>query len=91
VALARALLGRPEVVFADEPTGNLDTNSGREVLELLHRSVHELGETVVMVTHDPVAATYADEVLLLRDGLLAGIVREPRPQTIQDALAELSR
>jgi putative ABC transport system ATP-binding protein len=91
VALARALLGRPEVVFADEPTGNLDTNSGREVLELLHRSVHELGQTVVMVTHDPVAATYADEVLLLRDGLLAGIVREPRPQTIQDALAELSR
>ncbi|MGI5129562.1 ABC transporter ATP-binding protein [Pseudonocardia sp. CA-107938] len=91
VALARALLGRPEVVFADEPTGNLDSHSGREVLELLHRSVHELGQTVVMVTHDPAAASYADEVLMLRDGLLAGIVRDPRPQAIQDALAELSR
>ena len=91
VALARALLGRPDVVFADEPTGNLDSVSGREVLELLHRSVHELGQTVVMVTHDPVAASYADTVLLMRDGLLAGTVADPRPDAVQAALAELSR
>jgi putative ABC transport system ATP-binding protein len=70
VAIARALLGRPDVVFADEPTGNLDTESGHEVLDLLRRSVRELGQTVVMVTHDPVAASFADEIVELRDGKL---------------------
>jgi len=68
VALARALLARPVVVFADEPTGNLDSQSGAEVLDFLRRSVHDLGQTVVMVTHDPRAAAYADRVLVLADG-----------------------
>jgi putative ABC transport system ATP-binding protein len=90
VALARALLGRPEIVFADEPTGNLDTAGGHEVLALLQRSVRDLGGTVVMVTHDPVAASYADGVLLLRDGRLAGTLVAPRPDTVLAALAELS-
>ncbi|ACU37910.1 ABC transporter ATP-binding protein [Actinosynnema mirum] len=68
VALARALIGRPDVVFADEPTGNLDSRSGGEVLAFLRESVRELGQTVVMVTHDPVAASYADRVVALADG-----------------------
>ncbi|GGN48185.1 putative ABC transport system ATP-binding protein [Actinoplanes campanulatus] len=68
VALARALSTRPEVIFADEPTGNLDSRSGAEVLGFLRDSVHRLGQTVVMVTHDPDAAGYADRVLTLADG-----------------------
>ena len=90
VAMARALLSRPEVVFADEPTGNLDTVAGHEVLALLQSSVRELGQTVVMVTHDPVAASFADEVVLLRDGRLAGHILDPRPDTVLTALSELS-
>ena len=90
VAVARALVGRPEIVFADEPTGNLDTRAGHEVLGLLRWSVHRTNQTVVMVTHDPVAASYADEVLLLRDGVLAGRLVEPRPDTVLTALAQLS-
>jgi putative ABC transport system ATP-binding protein len=68
VAVARALISRPAVVFADEPTGNLDSTSSGEVLQLLRRSVDEFGQTVVMVTHDPDAASYADRLLILRDG-----------------------
>ncbi|MBT3150910.1 ABC transporter ATP-binding protein [Streptomyces sp. CHD11] len=68
VAVARALVARPAVVFADEPTGNLDSRAGGEVLTMLRRSVDELGQTVVMVTHDPAAARYADRVLTLADG-----------------------
>jgi putative ABC transport system ATP-binding protein len=68
VALARALVARPAVVFADEPTGNLDSQSGTEVLDFLRRSVQDLGQTVIMVTHDPRAAAYADRVLILADG-----------------------
>jgi putative ABC transport system ATP-binding protein len=68
VALARALSTRPDVIFADEPTGNLDSKSGAEVLGFLRDSVHRLGQTVVMVTHDPTAAGYADRVLVLGDG-----------------------
>jgi putative ABC transport system ATP-binding protein len=90
VAVARALLGRPEVVFADEPTGNLDTASGHELLHLLRRSVRDLGQTVVMVTHDPVAASFADEVVLLRDGLVAGTVPHPRPEVVLSALSAVS-
>ncbi|MCW0212616.1 MAG: ABC transporter ATP-binding protein [Pseudonocardia sp.] len=90
VAVARALLGRPEVVFADEPTGNLDTTSGHELLSLLRTSVHELGQSVVMVTHDAVAAAFADGVVLLRDGRLAGSVTDTRPEVILDALTSLS-
>lgn len=68
VAVARALLPKPAVVFADEPTGNLDSASGQEVLELLRRSVQEMGQTIVMVTHDPAAAAVADRLILLKDG-----------------------
>jgi putative ABC transport system ATP-binding protein len=89
VAVARALLGRPEVVFADEPTGNLDTASGQELLHLLRTSVQQLGQTVVMVTHDPVAASFADEVVLLRDGRVAGSLPHPRPDTVLAALSSL--
>jgi putative ABC transport system ATP-binding protein len=71
VALARALLGRPAAVFADEPTGNLDTATGQEVLELLRHCTRDLGQTVIMVTHDPAAASYADGTIHLRDGKLA--------------------
>ncbi|HZN89535.1 MAG TPA: ABC transporter ATP-binding protein [Thermoleophilaceae bacterium] len=70
VAVARALASRPAVVFADEPTGNLDSKASEEVLELLRTSVDELGQTVVMVTHDPEAASYADRLVVLRDGLV---------------------
>jgi putative ABC transport system ATP-binding protein len=70
VAVARALASRPAVVFADEPTGNLDSKSSEEVLQLLRRSVDELGQSVVMVTHDPEAASYADRLIVLRDGLV---------------------
>ena len=70
VAVARALVSKPAVLFADEPTGNLDSGTGREVLALLRRSVDELGQTIVMVTHDPGAATVADRVLFLKDGAI---------------------
>jgi putative ABC transport system ATP-binding protein len=77
VAIARALVSRPAVVFADEPTGNLDSRAGAEVLELLRRSVSEFGQTVVMVTHDPVAASYADSVVFLADGHVAAGLHQP--------------
>jgi putative ABC transport system ATP-binding protein len=70
VAVARALASRPAVVFADEPTGNLDSKSSEEVLQLLRRAVDDFGQTVVMVTHDPEAASYADRLIVLRDGLV---------------------
>ena len=70
VAVARALISKPAVVFADEPTGNLDSKSSEEVLRMLRRSVDELGQSVVMVTHDPEAASYADRLIVLRDGLV---------------------
>jgi putative ABC transport system ATP-binding protein len=89
VAIARALLPRPDVVFADEPTGNLDSRSGAEVLSLLRSSVRETGQTVVMVTHDPVAASYADRVVLLADGKLAGEITAPTTDTVLDALRHL--
>ena len=80
VAVARALVSRPEIVFADEPTGNLDSRSGAEVLSLLRRSATEFGQTIVMVTHDPVAAGYTDRVVFLADGRVAGELREPDPR-----------
>jgi putative ABC transport system ATP-binding protein len=80
VAIARALITKPEVVFADEPTGNLDSRSGAEVLSFLRRSVRELGRTIVMVTHDPSAAAYADRVVLLADGRVAGDIQDPTPE-----------
>ena len=89
VAVARALISKPEVIFADEPTGNLDSRSGAEVLAFLRRSVRELGQTIVMVTHDPVAASYADRVVFLRDGLLVTEIDRPTPQTVLDTLMAL--
>ena len=90
VACARALAARPAVVFADEPTGNLDSRSSAEVLGFLRHSVDELGQTVVMVTHDPTAASYAQQVLFLADGRLVGELRSPTSATILRALGELS-
>ncbi len=86
VACARALVSRPDVVFADEPTGNLDSRSGAEVLAFLQRSARELGQTVVMVTHDPVAAGYADRVLFLADGLLVDEMLDPTAQKVLDRM-----
>jgi putative ABC transport system ATP-binding protein len=89
VACARALVSRPSVVFADEPTGNLDSTSSGEVLGFLRRSVDELGQSVVMVTHDPTAASYAHRVLFLADGRLVGELADPTPGTVLAALAAL--
>jgi putative ABC transport system ATP-binding protein len=86
VAVARALVTRPAVVFGDEPTGNLDSTSSREILALMRRAVDEFGQTIVMVTHDPAAATIADRVVFLADGAIAGIEEQP---TIDDILDHL--
>jgi putative ABC transport system ATP-binding protein len=86
VACARALITRPDVIFADEPTGNLDSASSAEVLGFLRASVRELGQTVIMVTHDPVAASYADRVVFLADGLVSGELSAPTPQSVLDYL-----
>ncbi|MEH1165315.1 ABC transporter ATP-binding protein [Micromonospora sp. CPCC 205539] len=90
VALARALVSRPEVVFADEPTGNLDSRTGAEVLGILRDSVRDLGQTVVMVTHDPIAAAYADRVVLLADGRVAGEIDRPDQDSVTGALRDLA-
>nr|WP_227425736.1 ABC transporter ATP-binding protein [Pengzhenrongella sicca] len=89
VAIARALIAKPDVVFADEPTGNLDSRSGAEVLSFLRRSVRELGRTVIMVTHDPTAAAYADRVVLLADGRVAGEIADPTPESVLAGLDAL--
>jgi putative ABC transport system ATP-binding protein len=90
VAIARALVTRPTVLFADEPTGNLDSKTGGEILELLHRSVHDLGQTIVMVTHDPRAAAIADRVLFLADGLIVREATEASAHEIVAAMEELT-
>ncbi|MBN1171720.1 MAG: ABC transporter ATP-binding protein [Micromonosporaceae bacterium] len=89
VACARALASRPEVVFADEPTGNLDSRSGAEVLGFLRTSVREFGQTIVMVTHDPNAAAYADRVVFLADGQIVDELREPTAGSVLDKLKSL--
>jgi putative ABC transport system ATP-binding protein len=89
VAIARALVARPEVVFADEPTGALDTSTGHDVLGLLREVVDRDGHTVVMVTHDPAAAAYADRVILLADGRLAGTLDVPEADEVAERLAHL--
>jgi putative ABC transport system ATP-binding protein len=86
VAVARAFAGQPEVVFADEPTGNLDSRSGGEVLGLLRRAVRQMDRTVVMVTHDPVAAAHADEVVFLADGRLVDRMQDPTADKVLDRL-----
>jgi putative ABC transport system ATP-binding protein len=90
VAVARALISRPAVVFADEPTGNLDSASSRQVLSLLRRAVDELGQTIVMVTHDANAAANADRVLFLADGRIVDSLEAPTVDQILDELKELS-
>ncbi|PWI46053.1 ABC transporter ATP-binding protein [Streptomyces sp. ICBB 8177] len=86
VAVARALAAQPEIIFADEPTGNLDSRSGAEVLGFLRNSVRELGQTVVMVTHDAVAASYADRVVFLADGRLVDELRSPTADAVLDLM-----
>jgi putative ABC transport system ATP-binding protein len=89
VACARALIGRPDVIFADEPTGNLDSRSGAEVLSFLRASVREHNQTIVMVTHDPVAASYADRVVFLADGAIVDELTGPTPETVLDMMKRL--
>jgi putative ABC transport system ATP-binding protein len=89
-ACARALVSKPSIVFADEPTGNLDSTSGAEVLGFLRRSVDEFGQTIVMVSHDPVAASYADRVVFLADGKIVDELRDPDRDSILDAMARLT-
>jgi putative ABC transport system ATP-binding protein len=89
VACARALIARPDVVFADEPTGSLDSRASAEVLGFLRRSVDELGQTVVMVTHEPTAAGYADRVLFLTDGRIVDELRAPTPDGVLDRMRSL--
>jgi putative ABC transport system ATP-binding protein len=89
VAVARALVSRPDVIMADEPTGNLDSRSGAEVLAFLRRSVSDMGQTILMVTHDPVAAGYADRVLFLVDGRIVDEMQEPTPERVLDFLKKL--
>jgi putative ABC transport system ATP-binding protein len=91
VAVARALVSRPALVFADEPTGNLDSRAGAEVLGFLRDSVRELGQTVVMVTHDPVAAGYADRVVFLSDGQLVDEMAHPTPDRVLDTMKSLDQ
>jgi putative ABC transport system ATP-binding protein len=86
VACARALASRPTIVFADEPTGNLDSRSGAEVLGFLRRSVDEFGQTIVMVTHDPGAASYADRVLFLADGRIVDEMQEPSAEKVLERM-----
>ncbi|ATW48857.1 ABC transporter ATP-binding protein [Streptomyces xantholiticus] len=86
VAVARALASRPEIIFGDEPTGNLDSRSGAEVLGFLRNSVRELGQTVVMVTHDPVAASYADRVIFLADGAIVDEMHNPSADGVLDRM-----
>jgi len=89
VAMARALVSHPELVFADEPTGNLDSRSATELLEQIRRAVDELGQTVVMVTHDPRGASYADRILFLADGRVVHEITDPTPDRVLDTIRQL--
>jgi len=86
VAVARALAGRPSVVFADEPTGNLDSRSGGEILGLMRRAVDDLGQTIVMVTHDPTAAAHADRVVFLADGVVVDVMDDPSAERVLERM-----
>ena len=90
VAVARALVSKPAVIFGDEPTGNLDSHSGTEVLEFMRRSVDDLGQSIVMVTHDARAASYADAVLFLADGKIVDHLEEPTADEVLDRMKTLS-
>src|SRR5205823_4063864 len=89
VAMARALATRPEIIFADEPTGNLDSHAGAGLLGFMRHTVSDLGQTIVMVTHDPVAASYADSVLFLADGRLVDHLTGPTAESVLDRMKAL--
>jgi putative ABC transport system ATP-binding protein len=89
VAVARALASRPEIIFADEPTGNLDSRTGAEILSFMARAVAEMGQTIVMVTHDPVAAGYADGAMFLADGRVRDYLPAPTADTVLDHMLNL--
>jgi putative ABC transport system ATP-binding protein len=88
VAVARALATRPQIIFADEPTGNLDSRSGADVLQFLRRAVTDLGQTIVMVTHDPVAASYADRIVFLADGQIVDEMLQPTAERVLDRMKQ---
>ncbi len=86
VAVARAMASQPTIIFADEPTGNLDSRTGAEILSFMRRAVSELGQTIVMVTHDPNAASYADRVVFLADGRIVDEMSEPTAERVLDRM-----
>lgn len=89
VAVARALASQPDIIFADEPSGNLDSKSGAQLLQFLRRAVDEFGQTIIMVTHDPVAASYSDRVVFLADGRVVDEIHEPSAEVILDRIKSL--
>lgn len=89
VAVARALASQPQIIFADEPTGNLDSTTGTEILAFMRHAVRELGQTIVMVTHDPVAASYSDRVVFLADGRITDDLPDPTPDTVLDHMRRI--
>ena len=89
VAVARALATRPQIVFADEPTGNLDSRAGAEILEFMSQAVSDLAQTIVMVTHDPAAAAYADRVVFLGDGKVVGELADPTAESVINRMQQL--
>ncbi|MDQ1424081.1 MAG: putative transport system ATP-binding protein [Acidimicrobiaceae bacterium] len=89
VAVARALVSRPAIIFADEPTGNLDSRAGADILGFMQRAVRDLGQTIVMVTHDPIAAGYADRALFLNDGCIVDEMQDPTAQRVLDRMKGL--
>jgi putative ABC transport system ATP-binding protein len=88
VAVARALASRPQIIFADEPTGNLDSRAGAEILDFMRRAVRDLGQSIVMVTHDPVAAGYADNAVFLADGRIVDTMHDPTAEKVLDRLKQ---
>ena len=91
VAAARAMVSRPDIIFADEPTGNLDSTASAELLQFLQATVRDHGQTIVMVTHDPVAASYADRIVFLADGRVVDTMVDPTPDRVLDRIKDLER
>ncbi len=89
VAVARALASRPDIIFGDEPTGNLDSKTGSEILEFMRKAVDQLGQTIVMVTHDPISASYSDRVLFLADGSIVDEMADPTTDAVFDTIRSL--
>ena len=88
VAIARALASKPQIIFADEPTGNLDSRSGSEVLGFMQRAVRDMGQTIVMVTHDPVAASYSERIVFLADGRIVDEMHRPTAEAVLDRMKQ---